>query len=99
MQQYLTFSGTSKRQEYWAVVLITLLIIFVGLTFVEAGASTAITGIVLIGLIGSCWALAATTVRRLRDAGLSVWWIILIFIPYVSFVAHIVFGVIATKPE
>jgi len=99
MKQYFNFSGTAKRQEYWAVVLITFLILFVGLAFVEAGVPVLITLIVLFGLLASCWALIATTVRRLRDADLNTWWIILIFIPYISFIAHIIFGVIASKSE
>lgn len=96
MQQYFNFSGTAKRQEYWAVLIISIITTIVGLALVEGGSAVAAL-VALVLLVGTLWVLLATTVRRLRDAGLNVWWILLIFVPYISFVAHIVFGVIASK--
>ena len=96
MQQYFSFNGTAKRQEYWAVLIITIITTIVGLALVEGGSAVAAL-VALVLLVGTLWVLLATTVRRLRDAGLNVWWILLIFVPYVSLVAHIVFGVIGSK--
>jgi uncharacterized membrane protein YhaH (DUF805 family) len=96
MQQYFNFSGTAKRQEYWAVLIISIMTTIVGLALVEGGSAVAAL-VALVLLVGTLWVLLATTVRRLRDAGLNVWWILLIFVPYISLVAHIVFGVIASK--
>lgn len=96
MQQYFSFNGTAKRQEYWAVLIISILLLVVGLALVEGGSAVAAL-VALVLLVGALWVLFATTVRRLRDAGLNVWWILLIFVPYVSLVAHIVFGVIGSK--
>ena len=98
MQKYFNFNGTAKRQEYWAVVLLSILALLVGTVIVEGG--SALAGLVaLIILVGALWALFATTARRLRDADLNMFWIILIIIPYVSFVATIVFGVVKSKED
>ena len=96
MQQYFNFNGTAKRQEYWAVLIISILLLVVGMVLVE-GASTASALLALGALVTSLWLLLATTIRRLRDADLNTWWVILIFVPYISVVAHIVFGVVASK--
>ena len=96
MQQYFSFNGTAKRQEYWAVLIISIITTIVGLALVEGGSAVSAL-VALVLLIGTLWVLLATTVRRLRDAGLNVWWILLIFVPYISFVAHIVFGAIGSK--
>ena len=96
MKQYFNFNGTAKRQEYWAVLIISILLLIVGMILVE-GASTASALLALGALVASLWLLLATTIRRLRDADLNTWWAILIFVPYISVVAHIVFGVVASK--
>lgn len=96
MQQYFNFNGTAKRQEYWAVLIFSILLLIAGMVLVE-GASTASALLALGALVASLWLLLATTIRRLRDAGLNSWWVILIFVPYISVVAHIVFGVVASK--
>ena len=95
MQQYFNFNGTAKRQEYWAVLIISIVLLVVGMVLVEGGAVAAL--IALGVLVASLWLLIATTVRRLRDAGLNAWWVILIFVPYISLIAHIVFGVVGSK--
>lgn len=95
MQQYFNFNGTAKRQEYWAVLIISIVLLVVGMVLVEGGAVAAL--IALGVLVASLWLLVATTVRRLRDAGLNAWWVILIFVPYISLIAHIVFGVVGSK--
>jgi uncharacterized membrane protein YhaH (DUF805 family) len=98
MKQYFDFNGTAKRQEYWAVYLLSVLALAVGTVIVEgAGALGAL--IALIILVGALWALLATTVRRLRDAGLNMWWVIVILVPYISFIATIVFGVVKSKED
>jgi uncharacterized membrane protein YhaH (DUF805 family) len=87
------FNGVAKRQEYWAVLIGSIVAFLFVLVGIEAAP---LFGLLAFPLL---WILLATTVRRLRDAGLNVWWVLVIFIPYVSFVAHIVFGVLATKEE
>ena len=103
MSQYFKFTGLAKRQEYWAVIVIAYAISF-ALGFVLGGLMlTGATGLYL-GLIGivavtvaAVWVSLATTVRRCRDAGISPWWSVLLIIPYVGFVALIVYGVIKSQ--
>ena len=96
MKKYFDFNGTAKRQEYWAVMIISLVALIVAAVLAEAG-SIAGAGLALIGLIAILWAIISTTVRRIRDCGLSTWWTILIFVPYIAIIAQIVFGVLPSK--
>ena len=98
MQQYFNFNGTAKRQEYWAVLIISIVLLIVGLLIVEGGGLIGAL-LALAILVSALWVLLATTVRRLRDAGLNTWWTVLIFVPYVAFIAQIVFGVIGSKTD
>lgn len=95
MTKYFNFNGVAKRQEYWAVIVLSILAIIVG-SVALLDLSGLGTLVALAIFVATIWAILATTVRRLRDAGLSIWWILTLFIPYVSFVAQIVFGVVGT---
>ena len=96
MKEYFSFNGVAKRQEYWATVLLAIIGTVFGLVLVEGGSAFAAL-VALVVLISTLWILLAVTVKRLRDAGLHPLWTVLIVIPYVSFVATIVFGVIQSK--
>ena len=101
--KFLSFSGVSKRQEYWAVTLLTFFvgwmvyvisILFAGLV---AFASPLTGGIFIILLtlawiIGSFWLVLATTVRRCRDADIHVLWVLLWFVPFINFWWWIIAG-------
>lgn len=97
MKQYFNFNGTAKRQEYWAVYIVSILATMVGFAILETGAVGALLGLVL--MIATLWAMLATTVRRLRDIEISVWWVLLTLVPYIGFVANIVFGCIGSKTK
>lgn len=98
MKQYFSFEGRAKRQEYWATVVFAIVATVVGLVLVEGGQALA-AFIALALLISAFWTLIAVTIKRLRDAGLSPLWTLLIIVPYVAFVATIVFGCIGSAPE
>lgn len=94
------FEGVAKRQEYWAVQIVAFVYVVAALIIVGNPFLTDLTALlVLFGFIATVWALLATTVRRLRDAGISLWWMLVYLIPYVSTVAAIAFGCIKTKEE
>jgi uncharacterized membrane protein YhaH (DUF805 family) len=93
MKEYFNFNGVAKRQEYWAVMILSILAMVVG--FVALGAGEVLGALIGLGIsVAALWTIFAVTVKRLRDAGLSTWWILTLFVPYVSFVAQIVFGCI-----
>ena len=103
MKQYFRFEGTAKRQEYWAVIILAYVLSF-SLGFIMGGLMvTGATGLYLgvIGLIAvivaGFWVQLATTIRRCRDADISPWWTVLIYVPYINIVAIIVYGAIGSK--
>ena len=68
--------------------------------FVVILVSKGLGALVALGIfITALWAILATTIRRLRDAGLSTWWILATFVPYVGTVATIVFGCVRSNAE
>ena len=95
MKEYFKFEGTAKRQEYWAVILLSIVAYVVGFIALESGDIGVLIALVIF--IAALWATIAVTVKRLRDAGLNTWWILAILIPYVGTVASIAFGVIGSK--
>jgi uncharacterized membrane protein YhaH (DUF805 family) len=100
MKQYFNFSGTATRSEYWAMILLS----FAGmvLMFMMMGMAPAFPLLLLVAFvlgIAVLWYNISTTVRRIRDTGNNTWWILSVFIPYVSFVAIIAWGVIESKKE
>ena len=95
MKEYFKFDGTAKRQEYWAVIVLSIVAYVAGFIFLESGTLGALIALALF--IAALWALIAVTVKRLRDAGLSTWWTLAILVPYVGTIATIVFGFIGSK--
>ena len=95
MKEYFKFEGTAKRQEYWAVILLSIVAYVVGFIALESGDIGVLISLVIF--IAALWATIAVTVKRLRDAGLNTWWILAILIPYIGTVASIAFGVIGSK--
>ena len=96
MKEYFNFNGTAKRQEYWAVIILSIVAMAIGFVVLEGSGGLGAL-IALILFVGTLWAVLAVTVKRLRDAGLSVWWILAILVPYVGTVATIVFGCVGSK--
>ena len=80
-QEYGQFNGTVRREAYWMFMLIT----FIGSLCVAL-----IAGFLGLYLLNALYALAlfipilGMSVRRLRDVGLSVWWILLGLIPVIG---------------
>ena len=95
MKEYFKFEGTAKRQEYWAVFVLSIVAYIAGFIVLESGALGALIALAIF--IAALWACIAVTIKRLRDAGLNTWWTLAILIPYLGTVATIVFGVIGSK--
>ena len=95
MKEYFKFEGTAKRQEYWAVILLSVVAYVAGFIILDSGTLGALVSIAIF--VAALWATIAVTVKRLRDAGLNTWWILAILVPYVGTIASIVFGIIGTQ--
>lgn len=95
MKEYFKFEGTAKRQEYWAVIVLSIVAYVAGFIVLESGALGALVALGIF--VAAFWALIAVTIKRLRDAGLNTWWTLAILIPYLGTIATIVFGIIGSK--
>ena len=94
MKNYFDFKGTAKRQEYWAIFIASIVACIIGIVITET-----IPLVALVVLVVTLWVYMATTVRRLRDANLHLAWIIVVFIPYISTVAAVVFGIVGSADK
>jgi len=102
---YFTFSGRSRRSEYWWFLLFCVIVaVVIGL--VEGGGTTHVgDGVAMAayqgGPIATVWSLVnffpslSVAVRRLHDLDKSGWWVLLILIPLVGAIILIVW--FATK--
>jgi len=92
MKQYFQLQHKTKRQEYWAVLLLSILGTIVGIIALEESGLGPL--IALVVLIATIWCLIATTIRRLDDAGLHRLWILAVLVPYIGSIATLAFGII-----
>ena len=103
IQKYFKFSDVATRSEYWGVLFIGIaalaVVVMLGTVFTNGGLQVMGGLLMMAGGLGYLWLLTATTVRRCRDAGINVWFTLLMFVPYVAFVVNIVFGCIPSKPQ
>ncbi|SEM41202.1 Uncharacterized membrane protein YhaH, DUF805 family [Sphingomonas gellani] len=107
IKRYFHFGGRSRRKEYWMYFLFTIILgIIAGIidvllgfgsaaTYAEPGrigasatSSGPISGLVSLGLIIPSISVAF---RRLHDTDRSAWWLLLIFIPILGWIALLVF--------
>jgi len=104
---YATFTGRSRRSEYW----------FVQLFLVLTNIAVAVIDLILMdgdvdrfiangggGVVGLVWILVtivpalAVLVRRLHDIGRSGWWALIGFVPIVGAIVLLVFTVSDSAP-
>ena len=90
LSKYATFSGRSRRSEYWWFALFNLVVSLV------AGAVDGALDINAAALVLSLALLLpnlALLVRRLHDTSRSGWWVLIGLVPLVGFIVLIVFAV------
>ena len=102
LNKYATFTGRSRRSEYWFFGLFYLIFV-VALAFVDglAGTYDQASG---AGLFSSIFALAlfipslAVAVRRLHDTDRSGWWLLISLIPLIGAIVILVFVLMDSTP-
>ena len=103
MRQYFSFEGESRREVYWAVTVINLLvgaisfpIIGAALTASDMHPLTALAIVILISplWVGPIWLQLATAARRCRQAGINPFWAATVFLPYLAVIPMVVIGVL-----
>lgn len=97
LKKYATFSGRSRRKEYWMFFLFVTLIM-IGLAIIDllVGTYNEAAGIGLLqGLFGLATLVPylALNARRLHDTGKSGWLQLLFIIPLVGFILWIIWMV------
>jgi len=95
LQKYATFSGRSRRKEYWYFVLFNFIVSIV-LAIVDVGVFDAQGG---IGPLSGIYSLAviipgiAVGVRRLHDTDRSGWWLLIALVPLIGAIVILVFTI------
>jgi uncharacterized membrane protein YhaH (DUF805 family) len=80
--KYAEFSGRADRSEYWWFFLFLI---------VASAACTVISPkLAALFSVGTFIPWLAVAVRRLRDAGLSVWWILAGLVPFIGWLVVLV---------
>jgi uncharacterized membrane protein YhaH (DUF805 family) len=88
LKKYVVFSGRARRKEFWIFVLISFLISLVlGVIGELIGSSIPANLYGLAVLLPSL----GVAVRRLHDTGRSGWWLLLLLLPVIGWIALIVF--------
>ena len=94
------FSGRSRRKEYWLFAL-GVFIVSVALTIIEMMAGLEIAPDV--GLLSTIFSLIifipslSVTVRRFHDIGRTGWWLLLMLIPILGWIAVFVFTLLDSE--
>jgi uncharacterized membrane protein YhaH (DUF805 family) len=101
-KHYATFSGRSSRSEYW-YVQISGFLIYLALVAVSVAVDTVGLDLSFVGVLGLGAGLAlivpnfAIMSRRLRDAGISPYFLFFIFLPILGGLALIVMMMFPSK--
>ena len=96
-------SETMSRKSYWLMVLtISLMGGVVGLSAAVAAHLYDLTDVQIVSgiiplLVPLYWISIVCNVKRFRDTGVSGWWYITGFIPYVGFVVVVVMTLLPTN--
>ena len=96
-KKYATFSGRSRRQEYWMFFLFNIIFsIIIAIIDEVLGLKENSGGINNVGILGSIYSLItfipslAVAVRRLHDTDRSGWYLLLPIAPYVLIILGII---------
>ena len=100
MKKYFSFYGRAKRKEYWTVTLGAIVLALLTSLFYSVILLPIVELSFLVSLIIKLlliWLILAVTARRLRDARINLWFILLSFVPFVNLIAAIAWGYIKSK--
>lgn len=106
IRSYIDFSGLCSRKDYWFTYLALLIISFgvSGLALIigsAAGLSGMLVAYIILGLFSLALLVPGLAIgcRRLRDAGLSSWLILVSLVPILGTIALIIMFCMPTKYE
>ncbi len=102
-KKYSEFQGTATRSEYWAVILVlwalsTFVFFITPFVVVQIPGGAAVGSVIFVAMtVLNVWVGLATAIRRCRDADITPWFVLTALVPYINFIAMIVFGCIPSK--
>ena len=94
------FQGRANRTQYWMFYLAYFVVTMILEVVWTRGGSTLGP---IFGFILAIWFLVmlipslSIAIRRLRDAGKSPWWILIVFLPFIGWIWLIILLVLPTK--
>jgi uncharacterized membrane protein YhaH (DUF805 family) len=94
LKRYAEFGGRSRRKEYWMFTVFNILLSIAAL-LIDRLAGFGIEDNGPVGIVVSLGLLVpglTVWVRRLHDIDRSAWWVLLIFIPIIGWIALLVFA-------
>lgn len=92
LKKYVEFGGRAGRQEFWMFVLINFIVATIFGILARAVGFPALAGLYSLAVLLPCIALA---VRRLHDTNRPGFWLLLVFIPVLGWLALLYFYIIA----
>ena len=106
LRPYADFSGVTSRKEFW-LCYVAMIVASIGLTglvlllMAVAGVSGGLIATILCSIVGLGLVVPglAISVRRLRDAGLSPWLILVMLVPGLGALALLIMFCLPTKYE
>ena len=106
LRPYADFSGVTSRKEFW-LCYVAMIVASIGLTglvlllMAVAGVSGGLIATILCSIVGLGLVVPglAISVRRLRDAGLSPWLMLVVLVPGLGALALLVMFCLPTKYE
>ncbi len=100
MKKCFSFYGRAKRKEYWGVAIFLFILgVFLNILGISLLVLAPLTLLLFPILLIAIWLSLAITARRLRDAGINLWFMLLLLVPFVGFIAWIVFGCLPSKKK
>jgi hypothetical protein bcoam_21369 len=84
---YIDYQSRMSRKEFWMFVLFTFIITFV---------VSLIAGVIRLPILSTLVALALIVpsimadIRRFRDLGISPWWLLAAFVPFIGGIAVLI---------
>ena len=111
LSKYFEFEGVVNRTQYWAIFIVSLLL-YIGTVFAGAVALAVVYTVLGLSManfeepakliyvplfVVLAWVWLATGVKRCRDIDIHPLWLLTIMVPWVSFFAFILFGVLPGK--
>lgn len=91
----LDFGGKSRRVEYWSFAIINTIINLLILSLSQAWSQ--LVWISIIYLAASILPYSSLLFRRMRDTGFSMWYLLLILIPYLGTIVILIIALLPSK--